>query len=462
MNPRARAVLEHPALWVGLIYLAGVVLRVLYTLVLHPPEAMITSDMSLYIGLARKFAGSGEALRPWDVTHPLGYPALVAFLLQGGTSFARVVGVQIAVSCAVPLALGLLGLATFGRRTAMAAVVFASLYFPFIEYGALFLSEIHFILFLTLAFAAFHGARRVSGRASLALAAAGGVALSLATALKSVALPAAVAFFAVEAIALWLRREGTPTSPAPSWRARLAPWVVRGAIVIVAAAPLLGFLARVCTRANRGRFCVTGNKVGADFLLGHYGRIADIQWGEDEGYGFHFGSPASYLRHYDVHKTVPFPITDSAANADEAWRWIFAHPFEAVVVSIDHLYDTFLGPAMWPTFDSGSWPYAHLSQYVFLVFLFVPAVFALVTAMKAGARAFFTSRTLLVLAPVGALAFTVAVATGEVRYRVPFDIFFIVVACASLVGELAAASVVKIRSERAEAAHRATESHAPV
>lgn len=431
-SPRARAALEHPVLWVALIYLAGIALRVHYTVFVHPPEASISSDMGLYVGLARKLAGTGEPLGPWDVTHPLGYPALVAFLLQGGDSLARVTSLQIVVSCLVPLALGLLGLAAFGRRTALAAVACASLYFPFIEYGALFLSEIHFIFFLTLTFAAFHGARTAQKRAvSLGLAAAGGLALSIAMAFKSVALPAAVAFFAVEALALVLGRDGA------SWRARLAPWLLRGALVAVAAAPLLGVLARVCTRANRGNFCVTGNKVGADFLLGHYGRIADISWAHDEGNGFHFGSPSSHLRHYDVHKQVPFPITDNAANAAEAWRWIFAHPFDALVISVDHLYDTFFGVSMWPGFDSPSWAYAHLSQYVFVVFLFVPAAFACAAALKRGWRAFAMSRTVLVLAPIGALALTVAIATGEVRYRVPFDIFFLVAVCAWFVGDQA-------------------------
>jgi 4-amino-4-deoxy-L-arabinose transferase-like glycosyltransferase len=449
-SSRARAVLDHPILWVALIYLAGIILRVQYTLNVHPPEAQISSDMGLYVGLARKLAGAADQLRPWDVTHPLGYPALVAFLLQGGTSFARVVGVQIVVSCLLPLAMGLLGLATFGRRTALAVVAFASLYFPFIEYGALFLSEIHFILFLTLAFAGLHGARTARRPGvSLALAAGGGVALSIAAALKSVALPAAAAFFALEGLALVLgrAREGAPLP----WRAWLKPWLLRGVVVAVAAAPLLGVLARVCTQANRGKFCVTGNKVGADFLLGHYGRIADIQWGSDEGNSFHFGSPSSHLRHYDIHKTVPFPITDSAANAAEAWRWIFAHPFDAMVISLDHLYDTFFGPSMWPAFDSPSWAYGHLSQYVFVLFLFVPALFACGAVLRRGARAFAMSRTALVLAPIGALAFTVAVATGEVRYRIPFDIFFIVVACASFVGELAQVDGTEASSEPAAA-----------
>jgi 4-amino-4-deoxy-L-arabinose transferase-like glycosyltransferase len=429
-SSRARAALENPAVWVALIYVVGVVLRIHYSLRIHPPEASISSDMSLYVDLARKLATRGMPLKPWDVTHPLGYPALVAFLLQGGGSLARIANLQIVVSCLLPLAMGLLGLATFGRRTALAAIAFASLYFPYIEYGALFLSEIYFIFFLTLTFAAFHGARtaRRTG-VSLALAAGGGVSLSIAMAFKSVALPAAVAFFALEALTLFLGRDGA------DWRARLKPWVLRGVVVAIAAAPLLSVLARVCTRANRGNFCVTGNKVGADFLLGHYGRIADIQWADDEGYGFHFGSPASYLRHFETHKQVPFPITDNAANAAEAWRWIFAHPYEALVVSVDHIYDTFFGVAMWPTFDSPSWPYANLSQYIFVILLFVPAVFACAAPLRRGARAFALSRTALVLAPIGALAFTVAVATGEVRYRIPFDIFFIVVACAAFVGD---------------------------
>ena len=53
------------------------------------------------------------------------------------------------------------------------------------------------------------------------------------------------------------------------------------------------------------------------------------------------------------------------------------------------------------------------------------------------ARALVTSRTALVLAPIVALTITVAIATGEVRYRIPFDMFFIVIACAYASRDLA-------------------------
>src|SRR5262245_36029320 len=429
-----RARLGSALPWVILVYAAGIALRLFYTLKVQPPDSLVLSDMYFYVTLANRLAYSGDPLMPWDITHPLGYPALLAFMLSRTGSLARAVDLQIVISCLVPLAVGLLGAAAYGRRTGLLATVFASLYFPFVDFGALFLSEIHFIFWLTLAFAGFFAARRVRRRGvALAIAAGAGLALSIATAFKSVALPAAFVFFVVEGVATLLeRRDG-----APSWRARLAPWLVRVAVVAVAAAPLLGVMTRVCTRANRGHFCVTGNKAPSDFFLGHAGRLAYIQWADDEGHGFHFGSPGSFLRHYNDHLDVPFPMTDGAANAAAAWKWIVRHPGEAIVLSIDHVFDTFFGVAHWPTYGNPTWAFAHLSQYVFIILLLAPMIFACAAILRRGWRAALTSRTALVLAPIAALILTVAIATGEVRYRIPFDVFFIILACAYATRDLA-------------------------
>ena len=164
--------------------------------------------MGLYVGLARRIAAQ-TPLGPADVTHPLGLLAtFLAFMMSSGYGLARAVYVQLVVSCLVPLAVGLLGAAAYGRRTGLLAIVFSSLYFPFIEYGALFLSEIHFIFWLTLAFAGLFGARRVRRPAASRSASRRrrGFALSIATSLKSVALPAAVLFFFADGVALLLAR----------------------------------------------------------------------------------------------------------------------------------------------------------------------------------------------------------------------------------------------------------------
>jgi hypothetical protein len=130
-------------------------------------------------------------------------------------------------------------------------------------------------------------------------------------------------------------------------------------------------------------------------------------------------------------------MTDGPANAAEAWRWIGAHPGEAIVFSIDHVFDTFFGVAHWPTYGHPTWPGAHLSQYIFIVLLFAPMIFACAAILRRGARAALTSRTALVLAPIAALTLTVMIATGEVRYRIPFDVFFIVLTCAYATKDLA-------------------------
>ena len=436
--------LQNPLLWVALVWLVGIALRAIYTFAVQRPEDFITSDMYFYVNLSRKFAAMHGPVDPWDVTHPLGYPALLAFLTTEGGSLARVVNLQFVLSCLIPPALGLMGAAAYGRRTGLLAVVFATLYFPFIEYGALFLSEIHFIFWLILAFAALFQARRVRRRGfALALAAAGGVALSIGAAFKSVALPAAFIFAVVEGLALLTRsqdgRQEGRQDGRPRWSLTpLKPWLVRWAVVGVAAVPLLAVQARSCTHANRDRFCVTGNKVGSDFLLGHYGRVAAIDWKPElPGGSVRFGSPGSYLRHYDGIPAVPFAITNNAANTAEAWRWIVGHPGEAIVLSLNHVYDTFFGAAMWPGYGHPTWFYAHLSQYIFIVLLFLPTLLACGALARRGGRGVLQSQTALVLAPIAALTITVFIATGEVRYRIPFDVFFIVLVCAYAVSDFA-------------------------
>ena len=71
-----------------------------------------------------------------------------------------------------------------------------------------------------------------------------------------------------------------------------------------------------------------------------------------------------------------------------------------------------------------------------LVVLFVPTVLACARLAKRGLRRALSSQTVLALAPIAALTVIVAIATGEVRYRIPFDVFFIVIACAYVVGDL--------------------------
>ena len=287
-------------------------------------------------------------------------------MMTSGYGLARAVYVQLVVTCLVPLAIGLLGAAAYGRRTGLLAVVFSSLYFPFIEYGALFLSEIHFIFWLALAFAGLFGARRVRRpAAAIGVSAAAGFALSIATSLKSVALPAAVLFFFADGVALLLARPAG--GPPARWFDRLKPWLLRGAVVAVAAAPLLGVLARVCTRANEGRFCVTGNKIGLRLparplrprrrhrMADGRARPVPIRQPRRPAPPLRGARDRAVLDDRQRPATRPKRGAGSASTPARrsSCRWTTSTTRSSA-------------SSAWPTFNSGSWPYANLSQYVFI------------------------------------------------------------------------------------------------
>ena len=353
------------------------------------------------------------------------------------------------VSCLVPLARS----ACSARRPSGAgpgslAVAIASIYFPFIEYGALFLSEIYFILWLGARVRRLlRRARRAAGGWSRSASRpAGGFALSIAIAMKigraargGRVLRGRRGRAAARAARPALRRRRSSPSPSSSWRARLRPWLLRGAVVAVGAAPLLGVLTRVCTRANRGHFCVAGNKVGADFLLGHYGRIADIDWGADEGHGVRSSAARartsgttrstrrSRSRSRTTRRTPPRPGAGSSTTPSRP----------SCSRSITSTTRSSAPRCGRPTATRpGRTP--QLFQYAFVC----PPVHPDRVRLRGGSRKRGARALARPAAPRSscrrslALAATVAIATGEVRYRIPFDIFFIVVACAFVVGEL--------------------------
>ena len=268
--------------------------------------------MRLYVSLARRLLETKGPSAPWDVTHPLGFPSFLAFMLSDGGTLLQAGYAQMVVGCLVPGAVGLLGLAAFGPRTGMLAVVFASLYFPFVEYGALFLSEIHFTLWMALAFAGFLGRDRgaPAQRVASALAAAGGARRSpFAIALKyGRRCRAALAFFAADGVGAAARASAIavpPPLPPPLRRARASalgaarrrwPRVGRGA----AAGSCWRGSARAPTAATSA---CRGTRPAADFLAGPLRPASrDLAWAAGRRARVTgFGSPGSRRSGTDEH-----------------------------------------------------------------------------------------------------------------------------------------------------------------
>lgn len=398
-------------------FAVGVLWRCLHILKFHDPRSYVDSDMKMYVGLAKRFATPGFVPTMGDITHPPATGMLFSWFYQRDNTFQSLINFQTVITCLVPLAVGAFALAVFDRRTAKWAVIVASFYYPFIDYGGYFLSEVYMMLLNPLAAAVFVAAAKQKSVARVAVVGlVAGVIFWLAMAFKMVAFPSMLGFCAL----YWLF--STDASRKLKSIAVLA--------LFLGAAPGTAALSARCTKANEGHFCLVSNKAPADFLLGHYGRIQGLAWKDPKGrITVQFGSPAAYQRGYREVPSVPFLITDGPQNSAYAWGWIRQHPIEALILSCEHVYDSFCGSLPWPSVANGYWAVSEAYHFIFLLFLLLPSlVRCLDVIRRQGFRKFLESRELLVLSLVFGLIAAVFVATGEERYRMPYDSAFILLA----------------------------------
>jgi len=126
---------------------------------------------------------------------------------------------------------------------------------------------------------------------------------------------------------------------------------------------------------------------------------------------------------------VPFLITNQEQNYAYAWSWIRQNPGPALALSFEHIWDTFGGSYPWPPNATRYWPESYAFHYLFLGLVLLPALICLVDVLRQrGLVGLLRSRELLVVSPLFGLALSVFLATGEGRYRVPWDGLLIILA----------------------------------
>ncbi|MEO7330138.1 MAG: hypothetical protein ABI193_16305 [Minicystis sp.] len=400
-----------------LTFIVGTVIRWRYIFVVHDPRNSVDSDMKLYIDLAKRYAQPNFVPGVGDVMHPPGAAFVFSRLYRADPTLLLACRFQFVITALLPLVVLALGVLAFGKNTGKVAFAISCLYFPFIDYGGYFLTEIPMAILMTATIAVFLWAtQRVRPGAVFAGALAAGFVCSLAMAYKFLAMPVMLCFAGVH----WLFYVG-PTR-------RMKTLAVVG--LLAGSIPLTAALTSRCTTANMGRFCLISSKGPADFLLGHYGRIESLRWISKDGHSsYTFGSPSAFQHGYRGKPEVHFALTDGKENSEEAVKWIKQNPTEAAVLSLEHVYDIFCGAMPWPGAASGFWMMSEVFHFVFIVLLLIPCLlFAFDLIKTHGFRGYLGRMEFLVFSPILGLMAAVAIATGEPRYRVPFDTIFIVLA----------------------------------
>ena len=400
-------------------WLVGGLFRLIYLLVIHPATAHVYSDMNGYHERALNFANAGpEGIA--DTLYPPGASMLFGWLLRLDPSWMLVMIVQWLLSLAVMGLVFLIARRCYGNRAAVIALVLATIYFPFLHYAALLLSENGFTaLVLASSAALLFALQSGSLVARMGWALAAGLLAGLAIAFKNTMLGSLVLTGCALAIIALRRRDRRFLT--------IALAVAVGLSVVMAP------LALRCTRLNEGRFCASANNLAMNVLLGHYGRVRELVWiDRARNTTFSFTAVNSTLNGYEGREVLDFGVYDGPANAALAWRWMSAHPLEALRLSLRNVASLFLAPTLWPSawyrgIDFGAW-----SQRLFWPLILLPAALTLLRHRRAMLR--FepaAQREWLLLAPLIGLMVSVFISITEVRFRVPFDGLLMVLAADS-------------------------------
>jgi 4-amino-4-deoxy-L-arabinose transferase-like glycosyltransferase len=257
---------------------AGLVLRLVWVLVLHPPFEHVYSDMAGYVDRATKLVETGE-LERYDAFYPPGVHLLLAVPLaifgpdRGGLWAASVLWAVL--SGLTPFFMWRLTYILLTPAAAALTAVFTALWPLHITSAGYFLSETPSLTFLVASLAVGYLADRSTGRAPLALAALAGVLGAAAVAMR----PQFFLNLLVLAVPwLW------------AWRRKLRPLLAFTAAGAVIAAAVVAHNSLAADKLTG----VSENS-GLTFFLGHCD-ARSVRTGTDPGPIFEFGAPVAAQR----------------------------------------------------------------------------------------------------------------------------------------------------------------------
>ena len=399
----------HEARWMSLAHRAvgaGVVVRLVYGVILHPPLYHITGDASGYVQRAERLAGT-RTLPRGDFFMPLGTQLLISLPMRlFGTGKVGLWAASLlwcALSCAFPWLAWKWAATLLSPRAAAYTAVGCALSPLAILYGGYFGSELPAIVLLPLVL--WLAARCVSTPSSKRFAMAlttGGATVVLLLVRQQFVLNVAIALAPLIGMA---RRQSARVASV------LGGLVAGAALVLV----VVVFAGAPPGRVSGGLPPLTGQNGGLNFYYGHCdARLLST-------HDFFFESPVRVQTHTGRDVRLPARLASQQAwFYRQGWDCLRRDPGRAAVIGLRSMVDMTATSIPFPPWTEPGAPLvvAELANAAFCLGL-------LLLVVAAVARRWWRRD-----AAVGALlahlacAFAVAVVyLGEPRYRVPYDLF---------------------------------------
>lgn len=381
-----------------LLFSLAIVLRMFYIFEGPVMSSEIWSDMKIYVGISNDISNG-----VWKATHffqSIGYPMIMAALRQTTPHMVSVLStLQAIASLIILVCMYFMTKESLGKRTAQVALFIGSVHLPWILYGNFALPEIFFTMLLSIS--ALLSMRIVKQDKHVFL-------FSVLWGLSFIT-------------AFWLK--GTHALWGPLFLLSLFyihkmnsfKSVLGIGIVVSIGLSMHGLL----TYNTIGKIQLSASTSGLNFIEGKCPAKKNI---DSLGYSWH--SPLYYQLDMDKSKRWNRPFTESGHYFKEGLKCIAQNPF-VLIQSFESIPYLFYGNQMWPFNRKPFAQYVRLYELFFSSFLVTGLCVFIATFRK---RKGSTEEFVVWLIPVIAIFLCVYIFKSEIRYRVPYDVWFIPIA----------------------------------
>ena len=396
---------KNPTFFIIAIFVLAILIRGIFVFVIHPPEKYLQSDMKSYYSKAVKLS-QGQKETIFDSFHPPGTHYLYSVFFRLSNPFFWIKIFNILASVAACFFIYESTKLLFNQKSARMALVMSSFNYLFIDLSGYFLSETPFILGLSaMAYFLFKSIKTERQGLRNFYSFLTGLSIILSASFRS----CMVLFFPF--LCIW-------------WFINRRKYNMKSNLIFYS----LGFFPLLILMLLRV-FALTGKwgeiaTYGGQIFYANRVRAAHITYYDVENnvrYGIK--SPVFTQKNYSLTKRLDVGPYDSGFLYREGLKEVRWDMAKAVWYSLENVSDLFYSTVIWPTSDlEGILP--KIIKYYNTVFVYLvvfPAGILFIVRLKRMTKSLKIIPYLAILIIIiQALVFA-----GDPRYRVPFDIFFI-------------------------------------
>ena len=378
-----------------LIFSFALIVRLVFSLDIHPIQNYIFSDMNSYLGISQRLLVHDQSLS--NVFYPIGYPLFIMIVSKvlPNLFFPTIAVLQSLMGLISLILLYAISKNILSQKFRLIFLIILACYYPWIDFGGYLMSEtlatLLLILMVYLSFFSFNH-RNLLWLFFLPIVIGLGTLVRANLLLPGVFL---ILWFAARAI------------------------TARGVIVLSCGFILTFLLSSQIYRYYGGISSPMALNGGLVFMDGQC-----LLRGATDSNGWSFGAPVFTQRNLQVEESFDQPFTNSGYFYRQGINCLIANPIR-IIEKPTELYYLFFGNVAWPSSDQPGYDVAmRISHALFNITVFPGLFIATYLFIKERKKIFKTRLAVLAIVVLSLVAATI-VYYADIRYRLPFDGFLI-------------------------------------